>query len=126
MSEREADYRQQLGQRGEDVAARYLEDHGYKVIDRNVRRREGEIDLIVTRKKTLVFVEVKLRSPGPFGGAIQALTAAKQRKLRELAAAYSAEHPELPSDLRIDLVAIDLDGGGEVGEVQHVESAVEG
>jgi putative endonuclease len=69
MSERDADYRQQLGQRGEDVAARYLEDHGYKVIDRNVRRRESEIDLIVTRKKTLVFVEVKLRSPGPFGGA---------------------------------------------------------
>lgn len=126
MSEREADYRQRLGRRGEELAAEYLEQRGYKVIERNVRRREGEIDLIATRKKTLVFVEVKLRNAGPFGGAIQALTAAKQRRLRELAAAYSAEHPELPSDLRIDLVAIDLEPDGEVGAVQHVESAVEG
>jgi len=126
VSERPADYRQQLGQRGEELAAEYLKRNGYKVIDRNVRRLEGEIDLIATRKRTLVFVGVKLRSPGPFGGAIQALTAAKQRPLRELAVAYSAEHPELPSDPRIDLVAIDLAADGEVGEVQHVESAVEG
>ena len=125
MSDAKGGYRQRLGRRGEELAAEYLEGRGYRVIERNVRSRGGEIDLIATRKRTLVFVEVKLRSPGAFGGAIEALTAAKQRRLRELAAAYSAEHPELPSDLRIDLVAIDLDADGEVGAVQHVESAVE-
>ncbi len=61
----------------EELAAEYLEDHGYLVIERNVRRREGEIDLVATRKRTLIFVEVKLRNAGPFGGAIEALTVAE-------------------------------------------------
>ena len=126
MSERKGDYRVRLGRRGEQLAADYLERSGYRVIERNVRRREGEIDLVALHDETLVFVEVKLRSPGPMGGAIEALTAAKQRRLRELAGAYAAEHPELPANLRIDLVAIDLAPDGGVGRVQHLESAVEG
>lgn len=96
------------------------------MIDRNVRHREGEIDLVVLRDDALVFVEVKLRRPGPLGGAVEAVSATKQRRLRELAGAYSAEHPELPSDLWIDVIAIDLDARGRVGELQHLESAVEG
>ncbi|HJM89457.1 MAG TPA: YraN family protein [Dehalococcoidia bacterium] len=126
MAEQGKGYRQRLGQRGEDLAAEYLEERGYKVIDRNVRRREGEIDLIATHQKTLVIVEVKLRSSAQFGGAVEALTSAKQRRLRELAVGYSVDHPELPSDVRIDLIAIDLAADGEVGEVQHVVSAIEG
>ncbi|MDP6605026.1 MAG: YraN family protein [Dehalococcoidia bacterium] len=125
MSETGGDYRQRLGRRGEDLAAEYLAERGYEVIERNVRRREGEIDPVALHRKTLVFVEVKLRSPGPFGGAVEALTGRKQRRLRELAAAYSADHPELPGDLRIDLVAIDLKEDGDV-DVQHLESAIEG
>lgn len=125
MSETDEGYRQRLGRRGEDLAAEYLAERGYRVIERNVRRREGEIDLIAVHKKTLVFVEVKLRSPGQFGGAVEALTSRKQRRLRELAAAYSADHPELPADLRIDVVAIDLEPDGDVGALQHVESAIE-
>jgi putative endonuclease len=51
MAEQGKGYRQRLGQRGENLAAEYLEEHGYKMIDRNVRRREGEIDLVATHKR---------------------------------------------------------------------------
>ena len=125
MSERTGDYRVRLGRLGEQLAAEYLQGRGYEVIERNVRRREGEIDLVAVRDGTLVFVEVKLRTPGPMGGAVEAVTSTKRRRLRELAGAYAAEHPELPSDLRIDVVAIDLTPDGDVGAVQHLESAIE-
>lgn len=118
--------RRRIGDAGERLAARYLERHGHRVIARNVRRREGEIDLVTLDGDTLVFVEVKLRRPGEFGPALEALTAAKQRRLRALAEAYAAEHPELPRAQRIDLVAVELAADGSVAAVRHLESVVEG
>lgn len=118
--------RRRIGDAGERLAAEYLERHGHRVIARNVRRREGEIDLVTVDGDTLVFVEVKLRRPREFGRAVEALTAAKQRRLQALAEAYAADHPELPHDQRIDLVAVELAADGSVHEVRHVRSAVEG
>lgn len=115
-----------LGEAGERYAVRYLEEHGLRVIERNVRRREGELDIVATDDQRTVFVEVKLRRPSRLGGAVEALSQAKQRRLRELAAAYAAEHPELPADLRIDLLALDLAADGSIASVEHIESAVEG
>lgn len=126
MSERRGSYRVRLGAWGEQFAADYLEQRGYRVLDRNVRRREGEIDLVALDGDTLVFVEVKLRRSRAMGGAVEALSVRKQRRLRELAVAYAADHPELPEDLRIDLFAIDVEEEGGVPAVQHLESAVEG
>lgn len=119
------DDRQRLGRWGERLAADYLERHGYRVLERNVWRREGEIDLVAVHGETLVFVEVRIRRRGAMGKAVESLTPAKQRRLRKLATVYSAEHPELPADLRIDLVAIELGPDGRLADVQHVESAVE-
>ena len=115
-----------LGSSGERLAAEYLSGQGYELVARNVRRREGEVDLVALDGATLVFVEVKLRRPGQTGRAIEALSPAKQRRLRELAAAYGAEHPELPEQQRIDLVAIDLAADGSVASFEHVANAVEG
>ena len=114
-----------LGQSGERLASDYLRKEGYEVVDRNVRRAEGEIDLVALDKDTLVFVEVKLRRPGGAGKATEALSEAKKRRMAELAVAYSADHPDLPQALRVDLIAIDLKVDGSVGSVQHVRSAVE-
>ncbi|MDA1061489.1 MAG: YraN family protein, partial [Chloroflexi bacterium] len=69
---------------------------------------------------------VTLRRPGQPGRALAALSPAKQRRLRQLAAAYGADHPELPEQQRIDLVAIDLAADGSVASFDHVTSAVEG
>lgn len=118
--------RRQLGDLGERLAAEYLEGLGHRVVATNVRRREGEIDLITVEGDTLIFVEVKLRRTATFGGAISALSAAKQQRMAALAEAYCAEHPELPQQARVDLVAIDLGPDGEPPRVEHVRSAVEG
>jgi putative endonuclease len=117
--------RRRVGQSGERVAADYLAARGHQVIATNVRRREGEIDLITVHDVTLVFVEVKLRRSRVAGEAVEAITAAKGRRLVSLAAAYAAEHPELPAHLRIDLVAIDVPRDGAPALVRHIESAVE-
>jgi len=125
-----SDPRRRLGASGERLAAGHLEERGYRVLDRNVRRREGEVDLIAIDPSgsapVLVFVEVKLRRPRATGGALEALSQHKQRRLQSLAEIYASEHPELPADLRIDLVAIDLAADGSVAAFQHVENAVEG
>ena len=117
---------QRLGEAGERIASRYLEQLGYEVVDKNIRRREGEIDLVALHGETLVFIEVKLRTSRKMGAAVQAVSPAKGARLRGLAEAYSADHPELPATLRIDLVAIELTVGGEVGQLNHVQNAVEG
>lgn len=115
-----------LGSAGERYAADYLQRHGYRIVDRNVRRREGELDLVAVDGGCTVFVEVKTRRPGVQGGAIEAVSEAKGRRLAMLAEAYAAEHPELPADLRIDLVAVDLAADGSVASLRHVQNAVEG
>ena len=126
--------RQRLGASGERVAAHYLEQRGYRVIERNVRRAEGEIDLVAVAETgsapgatdaTLVFIEVKLRRSDTAGRAVEALSAAKQERLCRLAEGYAAEHPELPAVLRIDLLAIDATHTG-APTIEHIEGAVEG
>ena len=59
---------------GEDLALRYLIQHGYKLLERNYRTRRGEIDLIVRKDDTLVFVEVKLRRGSGYGDPLEAVT----------------------------------------------------
>lgn len=117
---------QLLGAAGERIASRYLEQHGYEMVDRNVRRLEGEIDLVALKGDTLVFVEVKLRTSRKMGAAVQQISAVKGAKLRNLAEAYAADHPEYPANCRIDLVAIELTVGGDVGQLNHIENAIEG
>lgn len=120
--------RNRLGATGERIAALHLEQQGYRIIERNVRRREGEVDLIAVEPstETLVFVEVKLRTSRQTGAAVESLSARKQRRLGQLAEVYAAEHPELPANLRVDLVAIDLASDGAINSIEHVRSAVEG
>jgi putative endonuclease len=117
--------RQRLGAAGERLAADYLERHGHRILERNVRTRAGEIDLVTLDGSTLVVVEVKLRRPSAFGAAREALSPAKQRRLAALAGAYAAAHPELPPDVRIDLVAIELAANGAIGAIDHVVGAVD-
>jgi len=125
-----SDPRRRLGDAGERLATAHLVERGFEVFDHDVRRREDEVDLIAIDARgpssVLVFIEVKPRRPRKTGRAIEALSVTKQRRLRALAEVYASEHPRLPPDLRIDLVAIDLAADGSVEGITHVENAVEG
>lgn len=82
---------QRLGAEGESAAAVHYERMGYRILDRNWRRREGEVDLIVARGSTVVFCEVKTRSGCGYGAGAEAVGPHKQRRLRLLASRWLQE-----------------------------------
>ena len=100
--------RQRLGRSGEERAARWYVAQGYAVLARNWRCRDGELDLIVARGSTLVVCEVKARSSLAYGHPAEAVTAAKQRRIRGLAARWLAEGdpPFRPDVIRFDVAAV--------------------
>ena len=98
--------RRALGARGEALAAAWYETEGYEVLARNWRCREGEIDLVLRRGRMVVFCEVKTRSTEAFGMPAEAVTTAKQAKLRTLAGRWLAEAGQNPSDLRFDVASV--------------------
>jgi putative endonuclease len=92
------------GQAAEALAARYLARHGLAVVARNFRIRGGEIDLVCRDGKTLVFVEVRLRSRSDFGGAAASITAGKRRRIVLAARHYLASRPA--AECRFDCVLL--------------------
>jgi len=98
--------RRALGAAGEERAAAWYEGHGYTVVDRNWRCREGELDLIVRRARELVFVEVKTRRTDRFGTPAEAVTRDKQRRIRAVARRYLAATDARAGSLRFDVVSI--------------------
>jgi putative endonuclease len=100
------DPRRVLGASGEDAVARWYEREGYQVLDRNWRVREGEIDLVMRRGTTIVFCEVKTRRSNAFGAPVEAVTFAKQRRLRGLALRWLDAHTARAADLRFDVASV--------------------
>ncbi len=117
----------EIGRRGEDVAAAYLEARGYRVMDRNVRFLREEVDLVAFQPNAtndggmIVFVEVKARSGTGYGRPEAAVDKAKQQAIMRVAEAYMHERRLIPSPTRFDVVAVHL-GRGEP-EVEHFENA---
>jgi putative endonuclease len=103
---RRADHRRRLGIAGEDAVAAWYEAAGYRVVDRNWRCRDGELDLVVMRGDTLAFCEVKTRASTRFGTPVEAVTATKQRRLRMLAARWLADHNTRRRVLRFDVASV--------------------
>jgi putative endonuclease len=95
-----------LGVHGERIAAAYLTDAGLRVLDRNWRCREGELDIVAREGDALVFCEVKTRRGTGFGHPVEAVTVSKQRRLRVLAQRWLAAHDEHAPDLRFDVVGV--------------------
>ena len=101
------DARRTLGDAGEDLVARWYADAGYRVLDRNWRCREGELDVVVARGPVLVFCEVKTRRTTAFGIPAEAVTTTKQRRLRTLAMRWLDEHPAARArTLRFDVASV--------------------
>jgi putative endonuclease len=113
--------RKSSGAWGEDLALRYLTRQGYTLVERNFRKRRGEIDLIVRNGQTLVFVEVKLRRSTGFGDPLEAVTARKQATIRSLAEQYLADNQPDFDTLRFDVVGILATHTGI--RIDHIEDA---
>lgn len=96
-----------LGNAGEDLACRYLEKNGYKILERNKHySRFCEIDIIAQYKRTIVFVEVKTRKTNSFGAPTEAITKTKYNHLKQGVQCYLSEHKV--KDFRIDVIGITL------------------
>ena len=115
--------KRELGNFGEERAARYLRRRGYRIVERNFRCRQGEIDLIAEGRGFLVFVEVKLRKDERFAEAREFVTAAKQRRILAAAQLWLTQH-ETDRQPRFDVVEV-YAPQGEKGPVriEHIEDA---
>ncbi len=112
-----------LGRQGEEEAARFLRQQGYRILERNLRLKLGEIDLLCEDPNggALVVVEVKTRQ----GDAVPAeanITAAKKRKLVTLAQVLGCRPEYRDRPLRIDVVAVHLPAGGRPTIRHHVNA----
>lgn len=96
----------QQGRLGEERAVEYLRARGYSVIERNFRCRVGEIDIVARDGDTLVFVEVRTRTDGRRGTALEAVTPAKQRRVAQVAEVYLTMRRLHAAVCRFDVVGI--------------------
>jgi len=119
-----ASKRKEVGARGEKLAADYLKKRGYKIIQRNFRCREGEIDIIAQKGEYLVFVEVRTKRNTAFGTPEESVTLSKREKLISLASAYLQSYDKPPQSWRIDVVAVELGPNNKVSRLEHIENAV--
>lgn len=97
-----------LGQKGEEIARKALEKDGYRIIEKNFRCKQGEIDIIAEKKGVVCFIEVKARSSESFGLPEEAVTIWKQRRLLAAAYVYLEKKKIKSKDLRFDIVSVDL------------------
>ena len=112
------------GAAAEAAAAAFLERRGWRIVARNYRSREGEVDLVATDGRILAFVEVKSSRDDDHGSPLERVGAAKQRTIVRVARHFLARHGDLAAslDVRFDVVALRAPGTAEE-QMVHLEDA---
>jgi putative endonuclease len=116
--------RQTVGRWGEEVAAQFLQDRGYEILQRNLRSAYGELDIIARCAGTIVFVEVKTRTGSSFGLPEISVGARKIQHLLNSAQAFMQVYPGPEQAWRIDVIAIEGQPGGNDPHIEVFENAV--
>ncbi|HIE03393.1 MAG TPA: YraN family protein [Candidatus Latescibacteria bacterium] len=111
--------RTERGTSGEDLAAKWLEGKGIKVLARNFRARGGEVDIVAKDGDVLAFVEVKTGRSGAFGPPESWVTLRKRAHLVKAAQVYLAKNP-WDGDVRFDVVAVEV---GKCVKIRHIKDA---
>ncbi len=119
--------RQNTGKLGEDIAAKYLENKGYKILTRNYRKPWGEIDIIAEKKGTLVFIEVKTQKAGFEWRPEENVNRHKKAQLSRIINTYLKDSQvrgliNQETDWQIDVLAIELDFNSKNARVEHIEN----
>ena len=112
------------GRRGEDLAAAFLLERGYRILQRNWRRKTGEIDIIAEKSDLLVFCEVKSRTGTCFGVGAEAVDRRKQTKIIRTALLYLQQYHLMDHACRFDVIEIDV--AGAVPLIRHLPNAFGG
>lgn len=108
-----------LGRNGEALAAGFLEGQGMRIVDRNWRCADGEIDIVALEGDTLVVAEVKTRSSLDYGHPFEAVGPAKLARLHRLAASWCREHELNAPRRRVDVVSVIHNGIGDP-QMEHL------
>jgi putative endonuclease len=116
------DPRHEFGRDSETNAEQFLRRKGYAILERNLRTTIGELDLVADDHGVLVFVEVKARTTGAFGGALLAVDRRKQAKLIRLAGQYLARRHLSDRVCRFDVVLVQGDAESSF-RIEHIEHA---
>lgn len=110
----------QIGLDGEKLAREFLENLGYKILSQNFHSRFGEIDIVALDNKSIVFIEVKLRSNNLFGTPLESITYSKLEKIKKTALYFLTVNNLGSSDFRID--AIEIIKKRDRVELNHVKN----
>jgi putative endonuclease len=114
-----------LGARGERAAARYLRQAGYQIVARHHQDRQGEIDLIVSDGRAVIFVEVKTRRQAGTDHPAESVDARKQLRVSRAALAFLQQHRLHEVPVRFDIVAITWPSGQRRPLIEHFPGAFE-
>ena len=102
-----------IGRDGEEIAAEYLRNNGYRIVEKNYKNRFGEIDIIAKDGNTVVFIEVKTRNTPSYGTPSSAVDSKKQQRIGKVALTYLTKKGLTQHPVRFDVVSI-CDGKIEV------------
>lgn len=111
-----------IGDKGEDLACKYLQNQGYKILERNYRIRGGEIDIVAREKETLVFVEVKTRYSHEYGLPEESITPWKIKALLKTARFYIQKIKWGEKEYRLDFVSIDFADSRENPRIEIIKN----
>jgi putative endonuclease len=122
------DRRRTVGALGEHHAEKLLAAAGYRILERNFRTREGELDLVAANRAVLVFCEVRTRVLGSHGGpaSLEGIGPHKRRRVRHMARRWLSERererPSVPG-IRFDAIGVTVTPTGALVDIEHVEDA---
>jgi putative endonuclease len=118
--------RQEIGRRAEELAAQFLRDQGLEILERNYRRRLGELDIVARGQGVLVVAEVRARSTTAFGGAAASVGWRKRQRITRAASALLQQHPgfaRLPVRFDVLIVSDPLSPAPRIEWLQHAFEA---
>lgn len=111
----------EIGKKYEDIAAEYLKQNGYTILERNYHNRYGELDIIAEKENILIYCEVRYRNTEQYGGALGSVDVRKQKKLcRTAAVHYALNGMAQGKYCRFDVIGISEDQ-----TIQHIQNAFE-
>jgi len=111
----------EIGAQGENLATELLIQKGYEIIERNYRYGHGEIDIIVKKDDTIIFVEVKTDKSGKYGNPVYWVPPRKQKQIGKIAKIYILQNKFKNVDYRFDVIAIQWTHNPPT--IEHIENA---